>query len=371
MTAALALTTLLSLAPSPATTPVPSVATEEAPPPVDAPAGPEVVAEAEPDPEGAAIVEAALTRLDPAARTALEAMDDMERQELFEKIGRGSPLTPQEQAIAEAFASAAAEQFDAGLRYQTGDIDIGRGLAVLHLGEGFRYLDPAQTDRVLVDAWGNPPGAGTLGMILPADVSPLEPGAWGVVVTYAADGHVDDDDADDIDYDELLEEMQRDVAAENPGRSAQGYPTIRLVGWAEPPRYDEATHRLYWAKELEFSGDDEHTLNYAIRVLGRRGVLELNAVAALSQLPRVAPQMEDVLARVEFVSGHRYDDFDPDLDEVAVYGIGGLVAGKALAKAGFFAVLVKILLAAKKLLVVAAVAVVVLVKRWFGRRDAA
>ena len=358
-------------APSPQAETIPEVTRAEGPIDAGAEADPDA-AEPEVDPEFRAIVEAALAKLDPAALAAFEALDEQGRKELFEKAGREAPLTPEEQAIVEAFGLAAAEQLEAGLRYQTGDVEIGEGLAVLHLGEGFRYLDPEQANRILVDAWDNPPGEPTLGMIFPADVSPVDPErGWGVVITYAADGYVEDDDADDIDYDELLEQMQKDVDAANPGRRSQGYPPVRLVGWAEAPRYDEASHRLYWAKELEFGGEPEHTLNYAIRVLGRRGVLELNAVAPLRQLPQVEPQMEDVLARVDFVAGHRYEDFDPDLDEVAAYGIGGLIAGKMLAKAGILAGLFKILLAAKKLLVLGAIAVVVVLKRWLGRKDAA
>ncbi len=38
----------------------------------------------------------------------------------------------------------------------------------------------------------------------------------------------------------------------------------------------------------------------------------------------------------EFNDGNRYLDFDPDIDEVAAYGLGALVAGKLAAKAGFF-----------------------------------
>lgn len=69
----------------------------------------------------------------------------------------------------------------------------------------------------------------------------------------------------------------------------------------------------------------------------------------------IKPEMEEVLSTVEFSQGHRYEDFDPDLDSVAAYGIGGLIAGKVLAKAGIFAVLLKFLIAAKKLLIVAAI----------------
>lgn len=45
------------------------------------------------------------------------------------------------------------------------------------------------------------------------------------------------------------------------------------MGWAEPPSYDAPAHKMYWAKDLLFSGNTEHTLNYNIRILGRRGVL--------------------------------------------------------------------------------------------------
>ena len=39
--------------------------------------------------------------------------------------------------------------------------------------------------------------------------------------------------------------------------------------------------------------------------------------------------------------GNRYADFDSNVDEVAAWTIGGLVAGKVLAKAGFFAFVLK------------------------------
>ena len=44
---------------------------------------------------------------------------------------------------------------------------------------------------------------------------------------------------------------------------------------------------------------------------------------------------------VTFARGQQYRDFDADIDEVAAYSIGGLVAGKVLAKVGLFAVVLK------------------------------
>ncbi len=44
---------------------------------------------------------------------------------------------------------------------------------------------------------------------------------------------------------------------------------------------------------------------------------------------------------MSFTKGEQYADFNPSLDQVAAYGIGGLIAGKVLAKVGLFAVILK------------------------------
>lgn len=301
----------------------------------------------------ASLKDGAASRLDASLKSKLGEMSS-EQIEALMTAPEGAQLSDDDKAIRSAFAD---EAFERELHYRDGDIPLGDGLATLHLGKGFRYLDPDDAEKLLVQGWGNPPSQKTLGMIVPNDVSPLADQGWGVVVTYTEDGYVDDDDADDIDYDDLLEEMQVDTKAGNEQRLAQGYGSIELLGWAAPPHYDAETHRLYWAKELKFSDAPDNTLNYAIRVLGRKGVLELNAVANMSQLGFVRKEMEKVLPKAEFGVGSRYSDFNPDIDEVAAYGIGGLIAGKVLIKAGFFAGLLKLLIAAKKLILVGVVAV--------------
>lgn len=320
--------------------------------------------------EGAGpIVAAVLGDMDPEARAALEGMEPPAIDALIEKAQRGDPLSAQEQKIVDALAQVAMRTFDAGLSYQTGDITIGSDLAVLHLGEHFRYLNPSDASRVLTEAWGNPPGEPTLGMIIPADTSPMDPKrGWGVIITYSEEGHVDDDDAEDIDYDELLEQLQEGTEANNAARTAQGYPAMHLRGWAEPPRYAKDIHSLYWAQELAVDGAPENSLNYAIRVLGRKGVLELNAVSGISQLAAIKPEMEKVYALVEFKEGNRYIDFDPDIDQVAAYGIAGLIAGKVAMKAGLFAGLLKFLVAAKKLIVVLVIGAIAGIKGLLGMR---
>ncbi len=263
----------------------------------------------------------------------------------------------------------AARKIESELKFQEGVIPIGSNLAKITLPENFRYLSPDDTQKVLVDIWGNPPRNKSLGMIVPAGFKAIGENSWGVVVTYEEDGHVKDDDAANIKYNDLLKEMQEGTRNSNEERKKAGYDSIELVGWAQPPHYDQATHKLYWAKELKFGGNDENTLNYDIRALGRRGVLSLNAVASMSELKDVEKDMQAVLGFVEFNQGHRYTDYVDGTDKVAAYGIGALVAGGLAAKAGLFKVLLVGLLAFKKFAILAVIAVVAFIKKLLGMRS--
>ncbi|WP_229415821.1 DUF2167 domain-containing protein [Pseudoduganella armeniaca] len=260
------------------------------------------------------------------------------------------------------------EQLLASLKFQEGKIALPGGIATLDLPAGFRYLPPADAGRLLSEGWGNPPGIETLGMIVPTAVNPLTREGWGVVVTYEKEGHVKDDDADSIKYDELLKTMQESMKEANEERKKQGYEAMTLVGWAEAPHYDKASHKLYWAKELHSEGDKDNGLNYNIRVLGREGVLVLNAVANMDQIAQIRKEMKTVTAFSDFTPGNRYADFNEKTDKVAEYGLAALVAGGAAAKLGLFGKLFALLLAFKKLIVVGIGALGVGVAKLFGRK---
>ncbi len=261
-----------------------------------------------------------------------------------------------------------AEQFEASLKYQSGKIDLPGGIAGLDLPQTFRYLNPSDANRLLVDAWGNPPGGTTLGMIIPSDVSPLSPEGWGVVITYQEDGHVNDDDASKTNFADLLKQMQEETADENKERMKQGYPSMLLSGWAEDPHYDQSSHKLYWALDLATGDAPEHSLNYNIRVLGRKGVLVLNAVAGMHQLPTIKTEMQKVIAFTEFKPGNGYADFNSSTDHVAEYGIAALVAGGVAAKLGLFAKLFALLIAFKKVVIVGVVALFAAIGKLLGLR---
>lgn len=225
--------------------------------------------------------------------------------------------------------------------YEYGKVELQNGLAEIQVPKGYKFLNAKQSKYVLTDLWGNPP-SDVLGMLLPETTHPIsENFTYAVEITYSDDGYIDDDDAKSLDYDELLKQMKEDTQAGNSERKKLGYPAIDFIGWASAPFYDANTKKLHWAKELNFEGEDTHTLNYNIRVLGRNGYLNLNAIGTIDVLPQFKNDVDQILQSVAFTDGNTYADFNPDIDKVAAYGIGGLIAGKVLAKAGFFAMILK------------------------------
>lgn len=232
------------------------------------------------------------------------------------------------------------DSIEAKLHYKTGTVTLENGLATINIAPGFKFLDAKEARYVLEDLWGNLKGQTALGMILPADQQAFV-ADYAFIVEYNAMGYVKDSDADDINYDDLLKQLKEDISEENKERVKAGISTMDLVGWAATPSYDKQRKILYWAKEFKVQDSEENTLNYDIRILGRKGVLVLQAVSGMSQLDSVKANSNNILNMVSFNNGHRYEDFDSNVDDVAAWTIGGLVAGKVLAKAGIFALLLK------------------------------
>jgi uncharacterized membrane-anchored protein len=256
------------------------------------------------------------------------------------------------------------DSLESTFHYQQGEITFDNQVGTLKVPDGFRYLDADQTRYVIHDLWGNPGGDGTMGMIVPANIPITSAESWAFIISYDEMGFVKDDDADEIDYDEMLTEIQAETAEENTTREEAGYEPISIIGWASKPYYDKDRKVLHWAKELSFGDSEVHTLNYNVRVLGRKGVLVLNAVASMDALATVKQNIDPVLGAFQYGEGHQYDDFNPELDKVAAWTVGGLVAGKVLAKAGIIALLLKNI----KLIGLAIVGLVSAAVRWFRRK---
>ena len=245
------------------------------------------------------------------------------------------------------------------LNFRQGSFPIGGDVATLKLSDKYQYLDPADTNKVLHDLWGNPP-SNTLGSFGPKKNSRGQVDWLVIIDGFEKEGYVKDEDAEKIDADKLLKQLQDEQKEANEHRKQEGYNELEIVGWAVPPHYDKENKKLYWAFDLRDLATDRHSVNYYIRVLGRRGYFVIDALCGKDELAEVEAVTPEFLPMIEFNEGHRYADFNPSTDKVATYGIVGLIAGavglKVAAKLGLLALLLKkigvIALALKKLWIV-------------------
>lgn len=281
-----------------------------------------------------------------------------------------TPVAAQEVERLTAEASA----FLNSLTPRSGEVVISKADVKLHLGEKYLFYSASDAQRILIEAWGNPPDMqdDVLGLIMPAGTTPFSD-AWGAVVTYEDTGYVADDDAASTDFDDLLETLQEGAEQESELRREAGYPGVEVIGWAQRPRYDRVGHSVVWAKEIAFDNEEVHVLNYDLRTLGRRGVLSLNLLSSMPDLPEIRVAANELASTAQFNPGARYEDFNDETDERAGYGIAGLVAGGAgLAAAKKFGLLAILAKFAKPILIGIAVLFGGLFKpimRLFGRKE--
>ncbi len=254
-------------------------------------------------------------------------------QENSETTGEAE-LTAEEQAYVDE-ANAFLEQ----LTPQHGEIKLASAGVTLNLPDSYYFLGAADSRKVLEDAWGNPPDTSILGMIFETD-SHAYYNDYAVAITFEKSGYVSDEDAKEIDFAEMMKDMKKGEKASNKARIEQGYDPMYLLGWAETPVYDSANKRLYWAKKLKFGESESNTLNYNLRFLGRKGVLEFNYVADETALDTIKTAMPSMIEMASFNPGHKYSDFNATTDKIATYGVAGLIGGGLLAKkAGLLGIL--------------------------------
>jgi uncharacterized membrane-anchored protein len=262
------------------------------------------------------------------------------------------------------------DSIEKSLNYTTGKVKPDGGQLQLDIPAGFKFLNKEQSKYVLTKVWNNPESAitGLVGMIFPENAGPFTDSSYAFVVTYDEVGYVKDEDAGKIDYDEMLKSIQEEEKKENEERVKAGYPTMHLVGWAQKPYYDNQRKVLHWAKELQFGdSDDGNTLNYEVRILGRKGMISMNAVAKMYSLPQVNQDIPKVLGVASFTEGNSYFDFNSNTDKIAAWTIGGLVAGHLLAKAGFLAIIAKFLAPLWKFIIIFFAGIGAWFKRRLGR----
>ena len=271
-----------------------------------------------------------------------------------------APLTQEEE---ELIAQLQADS----IKGQTGAIQLPSAYCTLNVPEGFVFLGPYDSKHLLVDYWGNPEDRlnGVLGTMVKGDADIFYNVETAYVVSYDNCGYVSDKDAISIDYDALLKDMQEGVEEEN-----KNNPTGQrweLLGWGWHPTYDNQKKVLAWSKHYRIDGEQE-VLNYDVRVLGKAGFVVITAVASPDAKGQLMTDNAAIINSVNYNDGFRYSDFNPDTDHVAEWTIGGLIAGKVLAKAGVWAILAKF----SKIIIIAVIGFFAAIRkrlaRWLGFR---
>ncbi|MEO6709158.1 MAG: DUF2167 domain-containing protein [Planctomycetota bacterium] len=231
--------------------------------------------------------------------------------------------------------------------------DLGT-IAEVKVPEGCHFLG-AEDSRRFLEENGNISSNRELGTVLSSEPR------WFVVFEYSDEGHIKDDDKDDLDADEIWKMLKSGNEAGNEERKRRGWPAMNLIGWATKPHYDEATRNLEWA--IRAASEAGESINHNTRILGRTGVMEVTLVCDPKDLELVLPDYKKFLGGFGYKSGQRYAEYRAG-DKLATYGLAALVAGGAgvlAAKTGLFAKLWKFLVAA-------VLGLVALVKRLFGRK---
>ena len=182
---------------------------------------------------------------------------------------------------------------------QTGVISLDVANCTLKVPEGFVFLDKEASKHLIVDYWNNPDESadeiiGTLvndyaGYFYNVDIA--------YIIMYDDSGYVSDEDANSIDYDELLKSLQDELKEENKNNP---YETQwELLDWAWQPTYDSQKKVLGWAKHFRIDGERE-VINYDIRVLGKSGFVLIKAVADPEFKEQVMADNEAIINSVEY-----------------------------------------------------------------------
>lgn len=194
---------------------------------------------------------------------------------------------------------------------------------------------------------------------------------WIVVIRYIKEGYIRDDDARNWNADELLKNIKEGVEETNKDRVARGFAELEVIGWVEPPGYDDATHRLVWsmlAKDKDQADNVPKGINYNTYALGRDGYFSLNLLSNSAQIASDKTAAHELLADLDYNSGKRYEDFSATTDRIAEYGLAALIGGIAVKKLGLLALGAALVLKFAKLIFVGVALVGAGVMRFFRRK---
>jgi uncharacterized membrane-anchored protein len=248
-----------------------------------------------------------------------------------------------------------------GIEWHTGPMvaDLG-GVGKIEVPKGMQFADGAGARRLL-ELNQNPPSGNEVGVMMPVSKPGAQNAGWIMLFEFHEVGYVSDSDKSSIDANAILESLKKGTEEANETRKKNGWTPFHVTGWEKQPFYDERTHNLTWAIDGKEDGakPGDTTVNYSVRILGRRGEMAIDLVLGPEQLPTAVPTFNSLLDGFSYTSGNRYAEFMKG-DKVAGYGLTALIAGGAAAaavKTGLFAKFLALLAAMWKLIAVAFAAI--------------
>lgn len=194
------------------------------------------------------------------------------------------------------------------------------GMAEVNIPAGYRFTGKAGALRVM-ELTHNPSSGKELGVVIPATDEPK----WFMTFEFEDRGYIKDDDQK-LDADDLLSSIQKGTENANEVRKQHGWKPFHVTGWERTPFYDPLTHNLTWA--IKGRGDDSTeptSINHSIRLLGRRGTMDVDLVVAPEDYASSIAQMNTIIGGFSYTQGNRYSDFTKG-DKIAEYGLAGLIA---------------------------------------------
>lgn len=293
----------------------------------------------------------------------------------YEALAAKSAPTAQT-AVSKSTADSGKGDFvEAGGKDGKKEIILGQRLARVQMGPDYEFV-PADKAQAFLKRQGSNT-QGVLGIFVPRD----QKQDFLVVCRFEDVGYVNDDDADKLNANEILESYKEGTKAQNEERADMKLPPIFVGDWAEKPRYDKAKHQVVWAIQVKEEDKAEAPvvdINYNTRMLGRRGVLSMNLITGPDNLEENKGKIANLLKETSFIKGHSYAEYVPGKDKAAGYGLAGLIlGGGAMAAAAKFGVLgglwkwaLGLLLVMKKFIIVIIAAGAAAIGKLFGRKKA-
>ena len=252
-------------------------------------------------------------------------------------FAQGDQVSPQ---IRSAF-----EKIQRTIVTKPGLVPLG-SLASLDLQPGSCFV-PHDTTKEFMNALGNTFSSEVLGMIIPGSKDD-----WNldimIVLESSTSGHILDADANKLDANAILESIRSRTETANVERKNKNQGELKVLGWDEPPYYDQPKRLLVWSiNTVDF--DNGASINYNQNMLGRDTLLRMVALGSVDN-SKIKQFAKSAASNITYNPGKRYEDYQPGVDKVAEYGLAALIAGIAAKKLGFFALILAFLVKGWKII---------------------